>query len=1163
MLLIFLLGMNTAIAQDKLYSHTFPLSDVKLMDGVFKHAQDLNGQTLLTYDVDRLLAPYLKEAGLPKKAESFSNWIDLDGHVGGHYLSALAIHYAATGNEECKERMDYMVSELKRCQQANGNGYAGGVPNSASLWNSIKNGGSVGGWVPWYNVHKTFAGLRDAWNYGGNEDARQMFLDFCDWAMTVIAPLSDSQMETMLNTEFGGMNEIYADAYQMTGDEKYLNVAKRFSHKQLFDAMKVRNDNLDNKHANTQVPKAVGYQRVAELTNDANYTIAAGFFWETVVNNRSLSLGGNSRDEHFPAAANCNTYTEVRNGPESCNTNNMLKLTEGLFRMNPQAKYADFYERAVLNHILSSQHPEHGGYVYFTSARPRHYRVYSAPNQGMWCCVGTGMENHGKYGEFIYTHSTDSLYVNLFIASELKWKDKGVVIEQQTAFPDSAGSRLIVKTTAPTAFTLLVRHPSWVTAAEMSVVCNGTDYATESLPSSYIAIERIWNDGDTVDIQLPMHTSIEEMPHLPSYISIMHGPVLLGAKTGNEYLNGLIAGEDRWAHIANGPLLSLSDAPFIVGERADILQRLSRMKPLEGQPLAFSDSVLFTREADKGLTLEPFFRIHDSRYMMYWLSMTEKEYLRQKDELDKSEHDKLMLDNRTIDAVAPGEQQPEVDHHLNAVNSNTGFYQEEGWRDAQSGGYFSYNMETKGLATLYLFVRYWGNESGNRTFDILVDDNLLVTENVSGKWKLNQFINVEYPIPATMLEGKTSVTVKFQPKSNNIAGGVFYVRLLTPATTDTFDLELWINKSENLLNEVQEGVADGTYPADAIAAFRQTIETSRTVKDGAELEQATVDSQTALLKAAYQNFLASVNGNTLLIHFNAGENNQVVDLTENNYAATLKNGATTKKMGNFTVLNTGASNGYVDMGAQVGNVLPLLTDFSVSVYYCINNTTTITGNGNFLWSFSTHETCNQTTGKYIAYRVNTQRYALSTGGWGSEVAALQTGGAATKGRWQHVLYSQYGTIAKLYLNGVLIQEGKVYYTPSEAGATGFNWLGRPPFSGDAYLKNTMMYDFKVYNRTLSEQEINDLANLTGDLQDAYEERTPIHSVNAFYSVIGSENGEIVVKQGNGNDKIQIYNSMGCLIISQTLTANRYAVKMEPGLYIVKLASGNRQKVIVK
>ena len=415
-----LLFCNSIIAQDKLYPNTFPLSDVTLLNGPFKHARDLNIQTLLKYDVDRLLAPYRKEAGLTPKGESYENWIGLDGHVGGHYLSAMAINYAATGNAECKKRLDYMIAELKACQDANtknhpewGEGYVGGVPDSKGVWSKIK-AGDVSiiwkYWVPWYNVHKMYAGLRDAWLYTGNKEAKRIFIKFCDWAINVTSGLSDIKMEEMLGNEHGGMNEVFADAYQMTGDQKYLIAAKRFSHKMLLDAMAANTDNLDNKHANTQVPKVVGFERIAELSHDNNYGKAGSFFWETVTANRSLAFGGNSRREIFPSAAACSDYVNDVEGPESCNSYNMLKLTEDLFRVNPLAKYADFYERTLFNHILSSQHPEHGGYVYFTSARPRHYRVYSTPNEGMWCCVGSGMENHGKYGQFIYTHSKDSLF---------------------------------------------------------------------------------------------------------------------------------------------------------------------------------------------------------------------------------------------------------------------------------------------------------------------------------------------------------------------------------------------------------------------------------------------------------------------------------------------------------------------------------------------------------------------------------------------------------------------------------------------------------------------------------------------------------------------------------------------------------------------------------
>ena len=432
-------------AQSKLYPNEFPLGDVTLLDGPFKHSRDLNIQVLLKYDPDRLLAPYRKEAGLPEKAKCYPNWEGLDGHVAGHYLSAMAMNYAATNNVECKKRMDYMLSEIKACQDANainnpdwGVGYAGGVPNSNTLWSGFKAGDfSIynSAWAPFYNLHKMYAGLRDAWLYCGNETAREVFLKFCDWGIRITSALSEEQMQSMLNNEHGGMNEIFADAYQITGDKKYLTAAERYSHRMFLDPLSQGTDNLDNKHANTQIPKFVGFERIAELSKDKQYDKAGSFFWETVTTNRSLAFGGNSRREHFPSATSCIDFINVNDGPESCNSYNMLKLTEDLFRVNPLAKYVDYYERTLFNHILSTQNPVHGGYVYFTPARPRHYRVYSAPNEAMWCCVGTGMENHSKYNQFIYTHVKDTLFLNLFIASELNWKEKGIKIKQETNFP--------------------------------------------------------------------------------------------------------------------------------------------------------------------------------------------------------------------------------------------------------------------------------------------------------------------------------------------------------------------------------------------------------------------------------------------------------------------------------------------------------------------------------------------------------------------------------------------------------------------------------------------------------------------------------------------------------------------------------------------------------
>jgi DUF1680 family protein len=778
LILTFFTGLH---AQEKLYNNAFPLSDVRLLDGPFKQACELNVHVLLQYDTDRLLAPFLHEAGLPAKAEYFPNWQGLDGHIAGHYLSALAIHYAATGNEACRERMEYVLSEMKRCQDANGDGYVGGVPSGRKIWDEIKKGNPqivFNYWVPWYNVHKTFAGLRDAWLYAGNEQAKAMFLKMCDWGIYVTGTLTDEQMKSMTSQEYGGMNEIYADAYQMLKDEKYLKAAKRFGSDYLYDDMSVSKDRLDNRHANTQVPKAVGYQRTAEVSGDAAQKTAAEFFFSTVVNNRSLSFGGNSRREHFPSKEDCISYMEDREGPESCNTYNMLKLAEGLFRMNPRAEYADYYERAMFNHILSTQHPEHGGYVYFTPARSAHYRVYSSPNSAMWCCVGTGMENHGKYGAFIYTHSHDSLYVNLFVASELTWKEKGVQISQQTRFPEEEGTTLTVRTDKSKHFTIMVRCPWWVQPAKMEITCNGKKIAAEAKPSSYTAISRKWKNGDVIKIKMPMKISIEELPNEPRYISILHGPIVLGAKMGTQDMTGLVADDHRWGHIAHGPLVSMFDVPPVIGTKEEILAKLENRTPVAGKPLHFTVPGLFADAKYAHLELEPFSHIHDSRYMIYWLSASRQEYDEILQKRKDEESRKLILDRRTIDAVQTAEQQPEIDHRMKQERTGTGVHIEQSWREAGPGGYFQYEMKTDGKENLTLMVRYWGKELADRSVNIYIDSQLLTSDLISGKWDKNEFVDVEYEIPADMLKSKEYITVKFTGKERQTSPRIFNIRLL-------------------------------------------------------------------------------------------------------------------------------------------------------------------------------------------------------------------------------------------------------------------------------------------------------------------------------------------------------------------------------------------------
>ena len=773
-------------AQDKLYSDEFPISDVTLLDGPLKKARDLNIKTLLQYDCDRLLAPYRKEAGLTPKAKTYPNWDGLDGHVGGHYLTAMAMN-AATGNDDCRQRMEYMISELQLCADANaqnhaewGKGYVGGMPNSERIWSTFKKGDfSVyfSSWAPFYNLHKMYAGLRDAWVYCGNEQAKTLFLGFCDWAIDLTAGLNNEQMENMLGNEHGGMNEVLADAYAMTQEPKYLQVAMRFSHRKLLTPMSQRQDCLDNMHANTQVPKVVGFERISELANHSHYHEAANFFWDIVTGERSLAFGGNSRREHFPSKEACMDFINDIDGPETCNTNNMLKLTEDMHRRNPEARYADYYELATFNHILSSQHPEHGGYVYFTPARPRHYRNYSAPNEAMWCCVGTGMENHSKYGQFIYTHVGNALYVNLFVASELNWREKGLTLHQETEFPYAETSRITI-TNGKGQFPILVRYPGWVKPGSFSVKVNGQDVDIITGPSSYVTIERKWKKGDVIDITFPMYNSVKYLPNVPQYIALMHGPILLGMKTGTEDLAHLVADDSRFGQYASGKKLPINEAPILINDNIDAIAE--QLTTIDSRPLHFMlETKVVNGDTNKAYELQPFFEIHDSRYMIYWLALSEQSYKGYLDGLAKAEQERQALEARTVDKVQPGEQQPETDHQMETDQSQVGNSNDVFYRDARDGHYFSYLMQTGGQTDLSLRLKYWGvGEWKTHEFDILIDDVLVKEINNTGKYRISEFKYETYPVPADLLKGKQQVRVKFVAKPRRQIGEIYEVRLV-------------------------------------------------------------------------------------------------------------------------------------------------------------------------------------------------------------------------------------------------------------------------------------------------------------------------------------------------------------------------------------------------
>ena len=795
-ILALIISISIGKAQTNHQVSYFSLQDVKLLSSPFLQAQQTDLHYILALDPDRLSAPFLREAGLTPKAPSYTNWENtgLDGHIGGHYLSALSMMYAATGDTAIYHRLNYMLNELHRAQQAVGTGFIGGTPGSLQLWKEIKAGDIRAGgfslngkWVPLYNIHKTYAGLRDAYLYAHSDLARQMLIDLTDWIIDITSGLSDNQMQDMLRSEHGGLNETFADVAEITGDKKYLELARRFSHKVILDPLIKNEDRLNGMHANTQIPKVIGYKRVAEVSKDDkdwNHAVewdhAARFFWNTVVNHRSVCIGGNSVREHFHPSDNFTSMLNDVQGPETCNTYNMLRLTKMLYQNSgdvgnsnkPDPRYVDYYERALYNHILSSQEPDKGGFVYFTPMRPGHYRVYSQPETSMWCCVGSGLENHTKYGEFIYAHQQDTLYVNLFIPSQLNWKEQGVTLTQETLFPDDEKITLRIDKAAKKKLTLMIRIPKWTGNSEgYEITINGKKhlYDKQAGASTYLPIRRKWKKGDMITFHLPMKVSLEQIPDKKDYYAFLYGPIVLAASTGTENLDGIYADDSRGGHIAHGRQIPLQEIPMLIGNPDSIRHSLHKQPRSK---LAFSyDGNVYPTQKSKSLELIPFFRLHNSRYAVYFRQASEEQFKMIQEEMATAERKATELANQTVDLIFPGEQQPESDHGIQYEASETGTHKDRHFRRAK--GWFSYNLKVKEEASqLMITVR---QEDRNKAVILLNNEKLTVHPTIS-KADKDSFITLCYLLPRKLKAG--SCEILFKPDGTEWTSAIYEVRLL-------------------------------------------------------------------------------------------------------------------------------------------------------------------------------------------------------------------------------------------------------------------------------------------------------------------------------------------------------------------------------------------------
>ncbi|MGE5294167.1 MAG: beta-L-arabinofuranosidase domain-containing protein [Solirubrobacterales bacterium] len=774
-------------------------ADVRLLGGPLKHAQDLDAKYLLELEPDRMMAGYRLRAGLEPKAPGYGGWDDvnsrqLTGHIAGHYLSAVSLMYAATGDVRFKERADYLVKEMKEVQDKRGNGYLGALmdgqgTDGEKLFEQVSQGNIRSGgfdlnglWSPWYTLHKTYAGLRDAYRYTDNKTALEVEIRFSEWAESIVSKMTDVQVQRMLNTEFGGMNEIFVDLYADTGDVRWLNLSYRFEHESFIEPLQRHQDNLDGKHGNTQVPKLIGSADRYAYTGRAGDIEAASFFWDRVAQHHTYATGGHGRDEYFGPADVLGDRVDGRTA-ETCNVYNMIKLARRLFAFRPDALYADFHERALFNHILASIDPNDGRTCYMVPVGRGVQHEYQDMFESFTCCVGSGMESHALHADGIYYESDSKLYVNLYAPSTAEWTPMGAKLAVETDFPEGESVTIKLNVQSPKEFTLAVRRPYWV-GEGFAVKVNGQAVPddggrrpedrrrpgpmADQTPkvSSFVEIKRTWNTGDVVAITLPKTLRLEPTPDNPQRVAILWGPLVLAGDMGPEREFG-----------RRGPRTEPTIPVFVAAERPVA----EWLKPVAGQAGCFRTAgVCRATDAENvaDVNFVPFYRLHRRNYAVYWDMFTQAAWGQKKAEYAAEQERQRKLKAATVAYAQPGEMQPERDFNYQA-GEGASLQRIQGRPGRRATGWFSFDLPVEAERPMALVVTYFSDERrrGQAIFEILVDGQRVAQQTVE-RSSPARFFDVEYTIPADLVKGKQKVTVRFQATPGNEVATVFGIRTI-------------------------------------------------------------------------------------------------------------------------------------------------------------------------------------------------------------------------------------------------------------------------------------------------------------------------------------------------------------------------------------------------
>lgn len=779
-------GKNPVVLKSPPTVIPFKPEDVRILEGPFRENQTRDIDYMLSIEPDRLLHMFRVNAGLPSAAKPLGGWesphVWVRGQGMGHYLTACALMYASTGDERLKARADAIIAELATCQQAlqkqgSNPGYLSAFPEA--FFDNLDANRQT--WAPWYVIHKIMAGLLDMNLYCRNAQALDVLEKTADWVKFRVDRRSEDQMQQSLKVEFGGMGEVLANLYAVTGKPDHLRLARCFDHKAVYDPLAAGEDRLDGEHGNTLIPKIIGASRVYELTGEQRYRDIAEFFWSSVALKRSFAHGGNSDREHFFPVAEFSEHLSPM-AAETCNTYNMLKLTGKLFGWEPSAAKMDFYERALFNHILGSQDPVKGTTLYFAATRPGFFKLYATPFDSFWCCTGTGMENPARYGEAIYFHSENTLFVNLFMASRLNWKEKGLVLTQETRFPEKETSQMSFSCKVPVRLALCIRWPAWAKQG-LHVAVNGAPVKQGGQPGSYVTIERAWKDGDKVDLRIPMSIHTEALPDDPETVALMYGPILLAGEMGSDKITEtgcyLMSNANMlWVPVPEAPLLQCSAKELP-----------ARLEKLPGDTLKFRTAGI-GRPGD--LTLIPYYRLHHQRFTVYWKLCSAEEWRTTAAAREKAALERQQLEPRLVDEIRFGDGHSESSHKLAGEGRKSEAFRNRIWCESARNGFVEFQMRVNPDQPLRLRCTYWGAETeetvqlftgkmsptGPRAFDILVDSHKIADQRLTPNTGKQEFFHVDYLVPQELTRGKASVTVKFQAQRDATAGRVFECMML-------------------------------------------------------------------------------------------------------------------------------------------------------------------------------------------------------------------------------------------------------------------------------------------------------------------------------------------------------------------------------------------------